>query len=479
MPRCSVSGKRGSLVTFRRPGYVMEVTPSPSTTADAKTAAARAPTGVGAWVQHVGTGLAALAVSLVLQHLGGPSAPKLGPAVPSQVLLGNEVGQEAASSFNLLLGGRTPGIVQRVERLSLEAGETLGSALLGHGLAEEDVRGALDSLAGSLDFRRMRPGDVLTLRFDATDRLVSLDIFRGPLEQFHTERAGPTWIGRRVVVQVDTVVVGVHGQVRTSLWAALLAAGEDGRLVAELVDIFAYAIDFYSEVRPADAFGLLVEKRYVGGHFIGYGTVFAAEFSTGSLPHRAFAFQASDGHVSYYDEHGSAMRRQLLKAPLKYAPVTSGFGVRRHPILGYTRNHNGVDYGVPVGTPVWSVGDGHVIYAGWGNGFGKLVEVAHPNGWVSQYAHLSRIMVRSGQRLRQRDVVGLVGMTGLSTGPHLHYGLKKNGRYVNVLKQRFERSEPLVGVARDQFLPQVARWLEGLGRMQVAQQPQTAAPQKG
>ena len=423
--------------------------------------------------------LGVVAGTALLLHVGRPAQIVAASASPSLLLVASPSEGDGEVAFDALLGARSPGVVQRVERLALRSGQTLGTALMGHGLAEEDVRGALDSLREVLDFRRMRPGDLLTLRFDAGDRLVSLDVLRGPLDQFHTERQGPTWTGRRLLVQVDTVVMGVHGEVRTSLWDALLAAGEDGRLVAELVDIFAYEIDFYSEVRPADAFSLLVEKRYVGGRFIGYGDVSAAEFSTGALPHRAFAFRQADGHLGYFDEHGSSMRKQLLKAPLKYAPVTSGFGVRRHPILGYTRNHNGVDYGVPVGTPVWAVGDGRVTLAGWGRGYGKLVEVSHPNGWLSQYAHLSKILVRPGQRVRQRDVVGLVGQTGMATGPHLHYGLKKNGHYVNALKQRFERSEPLTGRDLEVFQPQVGRWLEGLGRMRVAQQPHTSAPQKG
>lgn len=373
-------------------------------------------------------------------------------------------------------GIRTPGLVQRVERLKLRNGQTPAAALQTLGVTGDEITAALASISNYIDFRRMRPGDDMKARFDASNKLLSLDINRGMLDQARTKRLASGWQGEKVDVQVDTVIAEVSGQVSTSLWDALITqAGEDPRLVAALVDIFAYDIDFYTEVRPNDAFRLLVEKRYANGQFIDYGEVAAAEFVTGDLPHRAFMHHNADGTTGYYDEHGQSMRKQLLKAPLKYAPVTSTFGVRKHPILGYTRNHNGTDYGVPIGTPVWSVGDGRVITAGIHSGFGKLVEVSHPNGWISQYAHLSRINVHVGQHVRQKDIVGLVGMTGLATGPHLHYGLKKNGHYVNSLLQKFERAKSLDGADLAAFNTQVAKLIDDLSKLRVAQQSDPSA----
>ena len=374
-------------------------------------------------------------------------------------------------------GLRFPGPIARVEEIALRARQTPAGALQALGVSGEAIQGSLASLSSFIDFRRMRPGDTLKARFDAEDHLLALDVSRGFMEQARTRLQPEGWHGEKIEVAVDTVVAEVSGQVRTSLWDALVGSGgEDPRLVAALVDIFAYDIDFYTEIRQNDAFSLLVEKRYANGRFLEYGDVTAAEFYTGDQPHRAFLHATDNGTASYYDEQGRSLRKQLLKAPLKYAPVTSTFGVRRHPILGYTRNHNGTDYGVPVGTPVWSVGDGRVITAGWHGGFGRLVEVAHPNGWVSQYAHLSRINVRVGQRLQQKDVVGLVGMTGLSTGPHLHYGLKKNGHYVNSLAQKFERSPSLGGDELAAFSLQVGKLMQDLNKLRVAEQNVVPAP---
>ena len=160
------------------------------------------------------------------------------------------------------------------------------------------------------------------------------------------------------------LVSAVEGEVSISLWDALISSGEKAALVSLFVEIFAWDIDFFSDVHPGARFRILVEKVHGNGEFIGYGNILAAEFVQGEEVHQAFAHVGEKEIVSYFDKDGNSMRKQLLKAPVKYANVTSGFGNRRHPILGYTRKHNGVDYGLPTGTPVWSVGDGRVVRAG-------------------------------------------------------------------------------------------------------------------
>ena len=374
---------------------------------------------------------------------------------------------------------RSAQVVQRVARIELRVRQAPAHALATLGISRDVTHAALASLGEWVNFRHMRPGDVLKARFDAQDNLVELEVSRGPIVTARTRRGAHGWEGEQPDVAIDTVLAEVSGQVRISLWDALVSAGEDARLVAALVEIFAYDIDFYTEVRAADTFSLLVEKRYVGGQFVEYGDVTAAEFISGNKVHRAFLQRQADGTAAYYDAEGHSMRKQLLKAPLKYALVTSRFGVRKHPVLGYTRNHNGTDYGVPIGTPVWAVGDGRIVRAGWQGGYGQLVEVVHPNGWISQYAHLSRIMVRRGQHVSQKQTVGLVGQSGLATGPHLHYGLKHHGRYVNSLAQHFERSPSLHGEAMQEFAQRVGKLLDDLNKMRVAHQDAQGASPKG
>jgi murein DD-endopeptidase MepM/ murein hydrolase activator NlpD len=368
---------------------------------------------------------------------------------------------------------------RRLLRRALQARQTPAGVLSALAVEPATAAAALHSLGEWIDFRKMRPGDLLTARCVDDGGLQELEISRGPIVQVRTRRTADGWHAERVEVVLDTILAEVSGLVRSSLWDALVGAGEDPRLVATLVDIFAYDIDFYNQVRPADSFFLLVEKRYVNGQFVEYGDVTAAEFVMAGRAHRAFLHRTPDGRVAYYDAAGQSMRKQLLKAPLKYALVTSRFGIRRHPVLGYTRSHNGTDYGVPVGTPVWAVGDGQVVRAGWHGGFGRLVEVAHPNGWVSQYAHLSRIHVRLGSRVTQKQTLGLVGQTGLATGPHLHYGLKRHGRYVNSLAQHFERSQPLRGPELVAFGELVAQLMENLGTLRLAQEATDSSASPG
>jgi murein DD-endopeptidase MepM/ murein hydrolase activator NlpD len=239
-------------------------------------------------------------------------------------------------------------------------------------------------------------------------------------------------------ISLDAVEGGISRST-PSLTQALDAAGERIDLALQMADIFSGELDFSSELQPGDRFRLVVERQTRDGQFVGYGAIVAAEFVASGRALRAFRFEASGAKPAYYDEQGRSLKRFFLKSPLKFEPrITSRFNSsRRHPILGYTRAHNGVDYAAPTGAPVASVAPGTVMFAGWTGGGGRTVRVRHSNGYESEYLHLSSIDVRAGQHLSQGDVVGKVGATGLATGPHLHYGLRRNGGYVNpILEHR-------------------------------------------
>lgn len=441
--------------------------------------------------RSLGAGRAAHALGRVGAWLLPSAHAAVGPEAPAAAFAPAPAGAGLASApafvgpplpLNPLAELRTPGLVQRIERVQLGHGRSAAHALQAIGVHPEDVRGIVHQLGQRIELTRMRPTDALKVRFDGTGRLVSVELTRGPLEQIVVRRQAGSFVAERQRIPVDTVVQEVTGEIVSSLWDALVQSGEDPRLAQQLVDIFSYEVDFYSEVRTGDVFRLLVEKRYAHGQFLGYGDMLAAELVCGKDTHRAFLHRR-DGVAEYFDENGGAMRKQLLRMPLQYGAVTSRFAKRRrHPILGYTRAHNGTDYGVPIGTPCWSVGDGKVIRAGWHGGYGRLVEVAHANGWVSQYAHLSHINVRVGQKVRQKQVVGLVGMTGLATGPHLHYGLKHKGAFVNSLAQHFERARALTGEPLAAFRQDVVRYMGELDKLQVAHDPRLApanAAEKG
>jgi murein DD-endopeptidase MepM/ murein hydrolase activator NlpD len=200
-----------------------------------------------------------------------------------------------------------------------------------------------------------------------------------------------------------------------------------------MADVFSGEIDFNSDLQPGDSFRVLVERETREGKLSGYGPILAAEFVNDNRNLKAIRFTPDGGSPGYYDENGRSLKRFFLKSPLKFEPrITSRFSsARKHPILGYSRAHNGVDYHAPSGAPVTAVAPGVVTMAGWTNGGGRTVKLRHPNGYETEYLHLSAITTRAGNRVGQGDLIGRVGATGLATGPHLHYGLKKNGRYVN------------------------------------------------
>ena len=391
-------------------------------------------------------------------------------------------GADGSAALDPTAGIRTPGPVQKVTTVGLRPGQNVAQALLGAGIAAPEVTAAVASLSSLVDFRRLKPGHELRARLDAGGSLLSLDVRRGPADQIRTEKQDSAWRAARLDIPVNTVRTVVRGQVQSSLWEAMEQSGEDPRLAIDVADIFAWDIDFYTDLHPGDSFVIVVDKCYVEGKFVSYGPIAAARFVTDGTRHEAFLHhgQGSAAAIaSYFDADGQSLRKQLLKSPLKYGHITSGFGMRVHPILGYSRAHNGIDYGAPVGTQVWAVGDGRVTKAGWVDGYGNYVELHHANGWESEYGHLSRILVHTGQRIGQKDVIALSGSTGLSTGPHLHYGLKLNGHFVDPSRQKFERAKPLDGEEKQRFDEEVRRLRGELDDGRIAHWRLPGEAQKG
>lgn len=339
---------------------------------------------------------------------------------------------------------------------------TLSSLLTTHQLVAADAAALVATLSAKLDLRRFRAGQPYRLERFLDGRLrefeyeidqnrrvvVSRQADHEPA--FHAEIAAIP----KTVAQV--VVEGAITRETPSLVQALDAAGEEIELSLALAEVFAGETDFNSDVQPGDTFRLVVERATRDdGAFGGYGPVLAAEFVNAGRPLQAVRFTAPDGAPGYYDAEGRSLKRFFLKSPLKFEPrVTSSFSrARRHPVLNYTRAHNGVDYAAPTGAPVASVASGVVTFAGWTNGGGRTVRVRHTSGYESEYLHLSAITVKTGARIGQGDLIGRVGATGLATGPHLHYGLRRNGVYVNPVRehQNMPPGEPVAAVHRALF----------------------------
>lgn len=238
-------------------------------------------------------------------------------------------------------------------------------------------------------------------------------------------------------IEYTVLLSVVEAEISDNLFQAVADMGEGPQLAIRLAELFGSEINFLRDIQPGDSFSVLVEKRYRDGEDKGYGRILAATFTNQGKLFEAFLFRDGDERPQHYNRKGENLRKTLLQAPLSFTRITSRFtNSRKHPILGYSRPHLGVDYGAPTGTPVKAVGDGVVIKRGWGGGYGNQIVLRHTAGLESWYAHLSGYArgLRVGQRVRQGQVIGFVGSTGLSTGPHLDFRIRQNGKFINPVK---------------------------------------------
>jgi murein DD-endopeptidase MepM/ murein hydrolase activator NlpD len=265
-------------------------------------------------------------------------------------------------------------------------------------------------------------------------------------------------------LELNTRESSITTEIQSSLWEAMQDQPKGEYLATELAQIFQWEVDFNTEIQPGDRIRMIVDESFHEGDFVKYGAIKAAELVNQGRTYRAFRFRDS-----YYDERGVSLKRATLASPLKFNPrITSGFSrSRKHPILGFNRSHLATDYAAPEGSPVLAVANGTVTFAGWNDGYGNLVQIRHVNGMTSGYGHLSRIGqgVRTGQPIKQGDLVGLVGQTGLATGPHLHFMMTNRGIPINPVPtlKKGEPAPPIEGAMRSAFLNEIAPVQEKLG----------------
>ncbi len=366
----------------------------------------------------------------------------------------------SSSLESVAMAAATPGV--EVVHGEIEAGETLAAALTDV-VSDRDIHDLVEAARVDYDLKRVRPGQPFHVSLGkfgklrtfvyAIDELRTLRVGRRE-DELHSEIASREY---------ETRVASVSGVITSSLFETIDALGEKDELAMELSEIFAWDIDFNTALRKGDTFRVGVEKFYLDGELRHYGRILAAEFVNAGRPLRAVRFEA-DGVAAYYEPSGEPLKKAFLKSPLKFTRVSSRFSSARfHPVLQITRAHNGTDLVASYGAPVHAIGYGTVTSAGFQDGYGNLVAVRHANGYTSYYGHLSRILVRAGQRVAQSDLVGLVGATGLATGPHLHYGMTKNRAWADPMRIVSPPAEPLRESDRAAFFQAAARNLGLLG----------------
>jgi murein DD-endopeptidase MepM/ murein hydrolase activator NlpD len=344
---------------------------------------------------------------------------------------------------------------------SIKPGSTFSRSLTEKNIPPRWIDVIVSTLKPHIDFRKIKGG---TYRFikDGAGEMVKFVYEEGPTEVYEIAKDAQGFKAQKIEIPLEVYLVKVIGEIRSSLFEAMEDAGEEDSLAISFAEILAWEVDFYKDVKEGDRFKVIIEKLFKGNQFIRYGTIHAVEYQSGSGSVRGIEYQ---GH--YNHEDGTSLRRAFLKSPLRFNRISSRFSrARKHPILGGTLPHYGVDYAAPPGTPVWAVADGVVTACGWNGGFGKQVVLRHMNGYTSYYGHLSRYSpgIRSGARVKQKQIIGYVGSTGLSTGPHLDYRLAKDGRFRNPLKESFPSGLPIGKGEMEGFEKRrdgVMAWLEG------------------
>ena len=332
--------------------------------------------------------------------------------------------------------------IERFEQVAMKVlpGETMKQSLLRLGLAPVEAEQAVHVMSEVFDTVNIKAG----LAFQAAVarpldhrgpvRLIRLSMRTGPATAISVSR---TFDGALSLHQTEETIRSettvAQGRMSDSLYASAVAAGATPELTAQVVKLFSHKLDFSRDIHPDDEFRLVFDRQVTeAGRTVEAGDLLYAEIGAKGQNTRFYRFKASGtADAQYFDEDGKNIRGFLLRTPLDGAHVTSGFGMRMHPILGFTKMHTGIDFGAPIGTPVFAAGDGVVKEARWAGGYGRWLQIQHNGAWATGYGHLSGWTVHEGERVHQGQVVAYVGSTGRSTGPHLHYEVIFDGQKIN------------------------------------------------
>ncbi|MGB7295037.1 MAG: peptidoglycan DD-metalloendopeptidase family protein [Candidatus Aminicenantales bacterium] len=347
-------------------------------------------------------------------------------------------------------------------KIRIRPGDTIGEVLSRYGFSPAHVQAMYDQIKPVFDLRRIKAGQFLRLYADPSGAVVRLEYDIDDIRYLRVEKRDELFQAALEDRPVETVTGMICGTIEDSPIQAFSRLGEEGSLALSFADLFGWDVDFYIDIREGDAFKVIFEKKYLQGKFLGYGKILATELINQGKLHQAFYFISPDSHrPGYYDAQGKSLEKEFRKSPIKWARITSRFSRSRlHPIHKVYRAHYGVDYAAPVGTPVQATADGVVTFAGWNGASGRMVRIRHKNAYETMYLHLRSFGpgIRWGSRVKSGDVVGYVGSSGESTGPHLDYRIKRNGSYLNPLSAKFDSVEPLKEEWLDDFQVEVEKY---------------------
>ncbi len=360
--------------------------------------------------------------------------------------------------------------------LEIRSGDTLDKLFRKHNLDLGNLAAIIKLPEAGEYLKMLRPGDEFRIEHDGR-QLISLYRDLGLTQSLRVSRGDSGYIAEIIDRPIETQKRLAYGRIESSLFESAAAAGMPDRLIMSLAGIFAWDIDFVLDIRKGDDYYILYEEIYQDGKFVTAGDIVAAEFNNNGRTFRAVRYVDAEGRADYYTPEGLNMRKAFIRAPVDFSRVSSSFNLnRRHPVLNTIRAHRGVDYAAPSGTPIKAAGDGKIIFRGRKGGYGNCVVIQHGGNITTLYAHMSRFAKSAGlnDRVRQGDVIGYVGSTGLATGAHLHYEYRLNGVHRNPRTVELPQADPIKDEYRADFLAKAEPILDELlqyKRTQVALAP--------
>ncbi len=358
---------------------------------------------------------------------------------------------------------------------TVASGDSLALIFSRLGLSPQDLHQITHSGEEAEQLTSIRPGESLRIRVDQQDRLQELIYRPNPVESLHITQEGDSFQARTETKELEQRKGYLSGTIVSSFYLSAQKAGLSDALIMDLATIFGWDIDFALEIRKGDSFSVVFEEDFVDGERYGNGRILAAEFSNQGKIYRAIRYDKDNGEYDYYSPDGKSMRKAFLRAPVDFRRISSHFAKQRwHPVLGKKRPHRGVDYAAAIGTPIKAAGDGSVIFRGVKGGYGNTVIIKHGSEYSTLYGHLSRFRssVKKGTKVRQGEIIGYVGKTGLATGPHLHYEFRINGAHKNPLTVKLPASKPIEERYKEDFLKvshEYAKTLDLLNRALLAE----------
>lgn len=353
--------------------------------------------------------------------------------------------------------------------VTVRRGDTLMKLLVDAGIERGEAHMAIEGLSVVFDPRHLKPGQDITLTFlppasvklpdenelEKKASLIGIALQPSVEREVSVKRGDDgSFAAEEIEHEFQSVAVLRGGRINSSLYEAAVDAGVPIAVLWEMVRTFSYDVDFQRDIQPGDNFEILFEEmRNDAGDVVNTGSVLYAAMTIGGKTMPLYRFEPRPGEFDFFDPRGHSVKKALLRTPVDGARLSSGFGMRRHPVLGYSKMHRGVDFAAPTGTPIMAAGAGTVVKAGWFGAYGKYVQVRHTDEFATAYAHMSRIApnLKPGARIQQGQIIGYIGTTGRSTGPHLHYEILKDGAQVNPLSVKFPTGEVLKGQLLAQF----------------------------